>query len=135
MSSDCVFCKIAVGEIPSFKIYEDETTFAFLDVTPVTRGHVLVIPKAHHKDMFDMSDELMADIGRATRRVVSLLEQKLGVTACNLFNNSGKIAGQGVFHFHMHIAPRWSDDEVRFNFHDFAKKASGLEELHQQIVG
>ncbi len=109
----CIFCKIIKGEIPSTKVYEDEYTFAFLDINPVTRGHTLVIPKQHCTDIFDMSEEDARAVMATAKKVANAAFQGLNASGVNLLNSNRKAAGQEVFHYHMHIIPRYENDGVR----------------------
>lgn len=107
---DCLFCKIASGQIPSDKFYEDEDVFAFLDIRPTTKGHALVIPKVHSTDLVDTADEvlsrLLPKIAKVARAVVAARQ----AAGFNLVCNTGSTAGQAVFHLHFHIIPRYADD-------------------------
>ena len=104
---DCLFCSIVAGEIPSKKIYEDDVAYAFLDISPWQVGHTLVIPKAHSVDVLE-DDEVLATIAPAVARVGRLLKERLGADACNIVSNAGAVAGQEVFHAHVHVLPRYA---------------------------
>lgn len=106
----CIFCKIINNEIPSYKIYEDEDVLAILDISQTTYGHTLVIPKKCFKNIFDIDETSLSKV----MNVVSLISKKYkekGIEGINILNNNGSIAGQEVDHFHMHIIPRYNDDE------------------------
>jgi len=107
---DCIFCKIIKGEIPSYKVYEDDDILAFLDLTPVSPGHTLVIPKAHHKDLLELPDDLAGKIITVIKKITPAILQGVGATDFNLGFNNGKIAGQVVEHAHFHIIPRIEND-------------------------
>ncbi|HEX6290790.1 MAG TPA: HIT family protein [Herpetosiphonaceae bacterium] len=107
---DCIFCRIARGEIPSHKVYEDEATLAFLDINPATRGHTLVIPKQHAPDIFSLPDDALAAAARTMQTVARILQQGLQPDGINVLQNNGPAAGQVVFHYHMHMIPRWEGD-------------------------
>jgi len=107
---NCIFCKIVAGEIPSWKVYEDEHTFAFFDITPITEYHTLVIPKKHYVNMFDIPADEAAAMIKATKKIVALYEEKLGLENVQIVNNSGEHAQQDVFHIHFHIIPRFPGD-------------------------
>lgn len=107
---DCIFCKIANGEISSQKVYEDEHTFAFFDINPKNDYHTLVIPKKHYADIFDVPEDEALAIMKTVKRITSLFREKLGLTDVQIMNNSGKNAQQIVFHLHFHILPRFPDD-------------------------
>ena len=109
-AADCIFCKIVKGEIPCAKLYEDELTLAFLDIAPVTPGHALVIPKAHHSDLFALPGELGAALLAAQQRVGRAVMRAMGATGLNVQQNNAKSAGQMVFHAHYHLIPRREGD-------------------------
>src|SRR5215213_7073126 len=97
---DCLFCKIVAGEIPSTRVREDERTVAFMDINPATRGHLLVVPRAHARDLLVVDPEDLAACSRAAQRLGGLAIEKLGATGVNLLNSCGEQAWQTVFHFH-----------------------------------
>ena len=107
---NCIFCKIIAGEIPSTKIYEDEHVLAFADINPATPGHTLVIPKTHCVDIFDMDSDTAAQLFAAAPKVATLLKSTHACTGMNLINNNGADAGQCVFHYHLHLVPRYQND-------------------------
>lgn len=109
--SDCLFCKIVEGEIPSYKIYEDEDVLAFLDAFPTTKGHTLVIPKKHSTNILELSNQESANLFEKAHLVSKILEEKLGVKDFNFINNCGLKAGQTVFHTHIHIIPRYDEND------------------------
>lgn len=110
---DCIFCKIVTGEIPSMRVAEDERTIAFMDISPATRGHTLVIPKRHYRDLLEIDDaDLMACV-LAARNLAARARTKLGADGVNLLNSCGAAAWQTVLHFHIHVIPRYDDDPVR----------------------
>ncbi|MDF9866841.1 histidine triad (HIT) family protein [Bacilli bacterium PM5-3] len=114
---DCLFCKIVSGEIPSYKIYEDEDVLAFLDISQTTKGHTLVIPKKHAKDIYEIDDESMAKVYKVARKLANTLSEKLNANGINLLNNNKVDAGQTVFHYHVHLIPRYDkDDKFVVNF-------------------
>lgn len=110
--TDCIFCKIINGDIPSYPVYEDEKVYAFLDITQTTKGHTLVIPKEHVTDIFDYSDELAGElfsrIPKITRGLESAFPEMKGL---NLINNNKELAYQSVFHSHIHLIPRYSTQD------------------------
>lgn len=111
---DCIFCKIGAGEISSFKVYEDEHALAFLDINPITKGHTLVIPKAHASKLSELEGEELTGTMEALQRVTRAVEDSLELEGLNLFVNQGEVAGQIVPHFHVHIVPRAKDDGLKF---------------------
>ena len=109
---NCIFCKIANGEIPSATIYEDEDFRAILDLGPASKGHALLLPKEHYRDLFALPYETAAKVLPTAKKVVSRMKSVLGCDGYNLVQNNGTCAGQTVFHFHMHMIPRYEDDGV-----------------------
>ena len=114
MKNDCIFCAIAAGEIPSFKVYEDDVALAYLDINPFAKGHTLVIPKAHSEGLLDASDETLAALVARVKRVAAHIKEKLGCDGFNILQNNGEAAGQTVKHIHFHIVPRWNGDPLAF---------------------
>ena len=110
---DCIFCKIVRGEIPSFKVYEDEHVLAFLDIHPANPGHTLVIPKNHAGNIFEVSPEEWARVTEATRMLAGVIERALDAKGINLMMNNREHAGQVVDHAHVHIIPRFTGDSHR----------------------
>ena len=109
MKNNCIFCAIAAGEIPSFKVYEDELVLAYLDINPFSKGHTLVIPKAHSEGLLDTDDRTLQDVIVRVKKVAAHLKAKLGCDGFNVVQNNGEAAGQSVFHLHFHIVPRYKD--------------------------
>jgi len=107
---DCIFCKIVNGTAESWKVYEDDSAYAFLDIHPVSRYHTLVIPKLHYRDIFDIPEKELQAVMAALRKVVKLYEEKLGLRNVQIINSSGTQAQQDVFHIHFHIVPRQRGD-------------------------
>ncbi|MBW2996600.1 HIT family protein [Candidatus Woesearchaeota archaeon] len=110
---DCIFCKIIKGEIPCTKVYEDDKVFSFLDISPVNKGHTLVVPKEHHKDLLDMPDSILAEVAKAAKKIAKAVVKTTRAVGFNLHQNNGPKAGQGVMHFHFHIIPRFEDDGLK----------------------
>jgi histidine triad (HIT) family protein len=110
---DCLFCKIVAGEIPSTRVAEDEHTVAFMDINPATRGHVLVVPRRHSADLLAIGDDDLAACTAMARRVAARATEVLGADGINLLNCCGAEAWQTVFHFHLHVVPRYADDPLR----------------------
>ena len=109
---DCIFCRIIAGEIPSHKVYEDDEALAFLDINPATRGHTLVIPKQHAPDLFGITPESASAVTRGTQRVAQIMRSVLQPDGINVLQNNGGAAGQVVFHYHVHVIPRWEGDRA-----------------------
>ena len=113
---DCIFCKIIAGEIPSFKLYEDDATLAFMDINPASDGHALVIPKEHASDVHTVSKEAIANTVITAKKIASAVEKTVVPGGINLVQCNGEAAGQSVFHFHMHVLPRRDGDELKMNW-------------------
>ena len=110
---DCIFCKIVAGEIPSAIVDQDESTIAFMDISPATRGHTLVIPREHYADLLEIPPDALAAVAAAAQRLSARVKERLGADGVNLLNSCGAAAWQTVFHFHMHVIPRYSGDPLR----------------------
>lgn len=115
--NNCIFCAIASGEIPSFKVYEDELVLAYLDINPFTKGHTLVIPKVHSTGLLDTSDETLAVIISRVKKVAAHLKAALPCDGFNILQNNGEAAGQTVPHVHFHIVPRYGKEPIAFENH------------------
>jgi histidine triad (HIT) family protein len=109
--SDCLFCKIVAGEIPSLKVYEDEHVFAFMDIMPLTKGHTLLIPKVHCQDLFEMPEDVAANLYKAAPKVANAIKAAFDPKGMNTVNNNGAFAGQSVFHYHLHLIPRYDEND------------------------
>jgi histidine triad (HIT) family protein len=109
--SDCIFCKIVKGEIPSAKVFENEHVMAFLDLSQVTKGHTLIIPKVHKENLFELTPELARNIFEVAPTIANALKETYNPIGLNLVNNNGEKAGQSVFHFHMHLIPRYGEGD------------------------
>ena len=110
---DCLFCKIVAGEIPATRVAEDDRTVVFLDINPATRGHVLVVPREHANDLLAIDPEDLAAVAKAAQRVAATMPERLGADGVNLLNSCGRAAWQTVFHFHVHVIPRYDTDPLR----------------------
>jgi histidine triad (HIT) family protein len=112
-AEDCLFCKIVAGEIPATIVAEDERTVTFMDINPATRGHALVVPRAHSRDLLAIAPEDLAAVAEAGRRQAQRVTDRLGADGVNLLNSCGAAAWQTVFHFHLHVIPRYADDPLQ----------------------
>jgi histidine triad (HIT) family protein len=110
---DCVFCKIVAGELPAQIIAEDERTVAFMDIYPAGRGHALVVPRQHSTDLLEVDPEDLAATVLVAERVARRVSDRLNADGVNLLNSCGRVAGQTVFHFHLHVIPRYAGDLLR----------------------
>lgn len=110
---DCVFCKIVAGEVPSQRIAEDERTVSFMDINPATRGHALVIPKAHTANLLEIEPKDLTAVALAAQQLAQRAPERLAADGVNLINSCGSVAWQTVFHFHVHVIPRYADDPLK----------------------
>lgn len=113
MAEDCVFCKVAAGELPATIVAEDDRSIAFMDISPATHGHVLVISRAHATDLQEIDPEDLQAVVATAQRVAAKARDKLGADGVNLLNSNGAAAWQTVFHFHVHVIPRYAGDPLR----------------------
>ncbi len=134
---DCIFCKIINGEIPSYKIYEDEVVYVFLDITQVTPGHTLVVPKKHAKDIFEYDEELASQVFARIPKIARALEKAYpDMQGLNIINNNREVAYQSVFHSHIHLIPRFSphdDFSMHFGNHQDQYNPTLMEAIAKRI--
>ena len=128
-----IFSKIVSGEIPAVKIYEDEATLAFMDISPASRGHALVISKEEHPDLFALPPETLAATARTVQRVALGLRAALQPDGINIIQNNGAAAGQTIFHYHVHLIPRWAGDNAVRLWRPNQAAQSELRVLAEQI--
>jgi histidine triad (HIT) family protein len=112
MADDCLFCRIVAGELPATVVDSDERTIAFMDINPATRGHALVVPRAHATDLLTIDTEDLAACARAAQRLAQRMPERLGAAGVNVLNSCGAAAWQTVFHLHLHVIPRYDDDPL-----------------------
>ena len=127
---NCIFCKIAAGEIPSATIYEDNDFRVILDIEPASKGHALILPKEHYANLYELSDEVAAKALIVAKKVISKMTDIVGCEGYNVVQNNGQAAGQTVFHFHIHLIPRYKDDQVNISW----KQGSLTEEIKAEIL-
>ena len=108
--TNCIFCKIANGEIPSKTLYEDDKFRVILDLGPASKGHALILPKEHYANLYELPDETAGEVMKLAKKMATQMTERLGCEGFNLVQNNGELAGQTVFHFHMHLIPRYRDD-------------------------
>ncbi len=130
---DCIFCKIASGEIPSTTIFENNDFKVFFDVNPASLGHCLIVPKQHYNDIFDMDAETGGKLFSLATAVARALKKELNCEGMNVVQNNGLIAGQTVFHFHLHLIPRYAGDTVDIKWQPGVADQARLAELAKQI--
>jgi histidine triad (HIT) family protein len=136
--SDCIFCKIINGEIPSAKVFENEHVLAFLDISQVTKGHTLIIPKVHKENIFKLTPEIARNIFEVVPKIANALKTEFNPVGLNAVNNNGEEAGQSVFHFHLHLIPRygkgdgfgavWKNNQSDYSPKDYQEMAEKIRE-------
>lgn len=132
---DCVFCKIVAGELPARIVAADERTIGFMDIAPATRGHALVIPRAHSRDLLSVGSEDMQATFAAAQRLAERAVERLGAEGVNLLNSCGSAAWQSVFHFHIHVIPRYRDDPLRLPWVPAAADEEQIARAAQELEG
>lgn len=133
---DCIFCKIAAGDIPSAKVYEDDDVLAFLDLSQVTKGHTLVIPKNHEENIYELSEETAQKLFKVIPKISNAIKTAYNPIGLNMLNNNGEAAGQSVFHYHLHLLPRYGKgDGFGAVWHDHSSEYSNddLQTISQMI--
>lgn len=133
MAEDCIFCKIVAGELPAHIVDEDERTLTFMDIAPGTRGHALVIPRVHGRDLWEVEPEDLAAVTLAAKRLALKQRDRLGADGVNLINSCGAAAWQTVFHFHMHVIPRYVGDPLKLPWVPGASDPADLAELAELL--
>lgn len=113
---NCIFCKIGSGDIPSYKLYEDEDFKVFLDLSPTSYGHALIIPKEHYKNLFELDDTIASKALVLAKKVGAAMMNTLHCDGLNVLQNNGEAAGQTMFHFHIHLIPRYKKDDTKIIF-------------------
>lgn len=131
---DCIFCKIAAGEIPSKTLYEDEKFRVILDLGPATKGHSLILPKDHAANLYELPEETAAEAMKLAKSMARLLREKLQCDGLNLVQNNGETAGQTVSHFHLHLIPRYKGDGQRINWVPSKPTQEELEAVRKEIA-
>lgn len=132
---NCIFCKIANGEIPSRTLYEDDEFRVILDLGPATRGHALILPKEHAANLFELPEEAAGKAMILAKKMAVQMKDKLNCTGFNLMQNNGEVAGQTVFHFHMHLIPRYESDGQPIQMKSGEATAEELDAVKAQILG
>lgn len=133
-NENCIFCKIAKGEIPSTTLYEDEQFRVILDLGPATKGHALILPKSHAANLYELSDEDAAKVLVLAKKMAILMRDKLACDGFNLVQNNGETAGQTVMHFHLHLIPRYQNDGQKILWRPGESTPEELEAVRKQIT-
>lgn len=131
---DCIFCKIANGEIPSRSLYEDDEFKVIMDLAPATKGHSLILPKNHFSNLYELSDETASKAMMLAKKMATVMTEKLSCDGFNLVQNNGECAGQTIFHFHLHLIPRYLDDNQNILFEATHPSAEELDATWKQIT-
>jgi histidine triad (HIT) family protein len=132
---DCIFCKVLAGEIPSESVYEDEHTVAVMDINPWTRGHVVVVPRRHAENLFEISDEDLQHVIVAAKRVATKVRDTLDCDGVNLLQSNGRAAWQTIFHLHVHVIPRYEDDPLQLPIRPEPAEPEELAQVAREIRG
>jgi len=132
---NCIFCKLANGVFPTNTLYEDEEFRVILDLGPATRGHALILPKDHYKNLYELPDETAGKVMMLAKKMAIRMTDKLQADGFNLVQNNNEVAGQTVFHFHMHLIPRYHDDGQKINWVPQEPSAEELTAIKDAIVG
>lgn len=132
---NCIFCKIANGEIPSNTLYEDEDFRVILDIEPATKGHALILPKKHFANLYEIDDERASKVLIVAKQMASKMQKALNCGGLNLVQNNGTLAGQTVFHFHMHLVPRYENDDAGLDMPNKKAADYDLKEVAARIIG
>ncbi len=132
---NCIFCKIANGEIPSRTLYEDKDFRVILDLGPATRGHALILPKEHAANLFELPEETAGKAMILAKKMAARMKEKLNCDGFNVIQNNGEVAGQTVFHFHMHLIPRYENDGQPIQMKSGEATAEELDAVKAQILG
>lgn len=127
--NNCIFCKLANGEIPTRSIYEDEYFNVILDMSPATKGHALILPKDHYKNLYELPEETAAKAMVLAKKMATTMTEKLHCDGFNLVQNNNEVAGQTVFHFHMHLIPRYQDDAQEILWNPTSPSAEELDQV------
>ena len=132
---DCIFCKIAAGEIPSRKIYEDSDLIAIMDLNPTSKGHSLIIPKEHCTNIYDIDEDIAAKVMKTAKKLATKMTVALNCDGFNLLQNNEETAGQTMFHFHMHLIPRYKDaDNNMLKFTSVSFSDEEMDAIRDQII-
>lgn len=131
--NNCIFCKIANGEIPSSTLYEDEMVRVILDISPASKGHALILPKEHYANLYEISDEMASHVIKTAKKMAKKMQEELRSEGLNVLQNNGELAGQTVFHYHMHLIPRYQGDKVNMKWENGELSESSKEELVKKL--
>ncbi|MBQ0028626.1 MAG: HIT family protein [Lachnospiraceae bacterium] len=131
---NCIFCKLANGDIPTNSIYEDDNYKVILDMSPATKGHALILPKDHYKNLYEMPEECVTSAFTLAKKMAVTMTEKLGAEGFNIVQNNNEVAGQTVFHFHIHLIPRYSSDNQKIGWNPTSPSADELENIKNLLT-
>ena len=131
---NCIFCKLANGVFPTNTLYEDEDFRVILDLGPATKGHALILPKDHYKNLYELPDETAGKVMKLAKKMAIRMTDKLQADGFNLVQNNNEVAGQTVFHFHLHLIPRYNDDGQKINWVPGEPSAEELTKIKDTII-
>ena len=131
---NCIFCKLANGVIPTNSIYEDENFNVILDMSPATKGHALILPKEHYKNLYELPEDTAADVMKLAKKMAAKMTEKLNADGFNLVQNNNEVAGQTVFHFHMHLIPRYENDAQKIGWTPTSPTSEELSEVKNTLT-
>ena len=135
MPDECIFCAIVSGDAPATIVDEDEHTISFMDIHPWTRGHALVIPREHSRNLHEISEDDLGHAMRAAKRLAAKMRDTLGADGVNLLNSTERAAWQTVYHFHVHVIPRYEDDPLELPVHPTEADADEVKQIAEQLRG
>ena len=130
---DCIFCRLANGDIPTNALYEDDIVKAIFDLSPASMGHVIILTKEHFDDLFSIDEETASHVFKVATKLAKAIKEALNCDGMNILQNNGEIAGQTVFHFHMHIIPRYAGDNVKFAWNHGKISEDDIKDLTKKI--
>ena len=133
MKDDCIFCKLANGVIPTRSIYEDEDFDVIMDASPATKGHALILPKEHAANLYELPDETVAKAFVLAKKMATSMTEKLSCDGFNVVQNNGEVAGQTVFHFHIHLIPRYKDDHQDLTWTQHSYDDATMDEIEKTL--
>ena len=134
MEDNCIFCKIANGDISSKTLYEDDMFRVILDINPAAKGHALILPKKHFADIYELDQDTAGEVFVLAKRMAAVMKEALGCEGMNILQNNGEIAGQTVFHFHIHLIPRYKEDEIGFHMEGKGEPDYSFDDVQKVIV-
>ena len=130
---DCIFCKLANGEIPTNALYEDDIVKVIFDASPAAKGHVLILPKEHFDNIYELDDDTAAHVFKVAAKISKAYKKALDFDGLNIVQNNGEVAGQSVFHFHIHIIPRYDEDDANIKWTPGTQDTEGLEKIAAKV--